>query len=194
MLKLMNAFRLMPLRSYLQAGLGFGLLILLSAPVSNAGSEAEKSEPSAAQASPKDDQPVTAGPVIKLAPYVVEEPPPHLCFGVSLSVWKNVATGKVTAIYINRVKEGSDALEAGFGPRTRIYRINGKPVEEMSASFNNGNELNQIFINRKIGEKITVEAVPEGSNTSKTVTLMERSIVNLKFRSIDAKRPDPDRM
>lgn len=143
--------------------------------------------------SPKDKNPETAaskeqttaapGPAVKLEPYVVDELPPKLCFGVSLSVWKNANTGKVMAIYINKVKAKSDAEVAGFGARTRIYRINGKPVEEMSASFNDDSELNRIFINRKLGEKITVEAVPEGSNQSKTVTLMERINLGVEFNS-----------
>lgn len=148
-----------------------------------ARAETDSPKETAESAGSKEQAVAAAGPVVKLEPYVINELPPKLCFGVSLSVWENANTGKVMAIYINKVKAQSDAEAAGFGPRTRIYRINGNPVEEMSASFNGDSELNRIFINRKIGEKITVEAVPEGGTTSKTVTLMERSNVGVEFKS-----------
>jgi hypothetical protein len=187
----MTALGLASQRSHLRAVLGFGLCFTASALVLNAGSETENNGKQAAEASPEHNQPVATGPLIKLEPYLANEAPPKLCFGVSLSVWENANTGKVMAIYITRVKEKSDALEAGFGPRTRNYRIDGKPVEEMSASFNDDSELNRLFINRKLGAKITVEAVPEGSNTSKTVTLMERVNLGVDFRVIEVEKPAP---
>ena len=145
--------------------------------------ESDSPKESLETAAPEDPVVATAGPVVELAPYAINEVPPKLCFGVSLSVWKNGNTGKVMAIYINKVKAKSDAEAAGFGPRTRIYRINGKPVEEMSATFNGDSDLNRIFINRKFGAKITVEAVPEGATTSKTATLVERANWGFKFNS-----------
>ncbi len=124
-------------------------------------------------------------PVIKLDAFTVEDAPPKLCFGVSLSLWKNGHTGLVTAIYINKVKHGSSAEEHGLGPRTRIYRINDQPVEEMVASFNGDTELNKLFINRKIGSKITVEAQPEGAFEAKTVTLVEKMNLNVEINIWD---------
>ena len=93
------------------------------------------------------------------------------------------ADNLVTAMYIDKVKPDSDAEENGFGPRTRIYRIDGKPVEEMKATFNGDSELNKLFINRKVGSKIVVEAIPEGAFESKTVTLVEK--MNLKIQIWD---------
>ncbi len=122
---------------------------------------------------------------IKLEAFTIEETPPPLCFGVSLSVWKNSHTGLVTAIYVDKVKPGSSAEEHGFGPRTRIYRINDQPVEEMVASFNGDTKLNKIFIDRKIGSKITVEAIPEGAFEAKTVTLVEKMKLNVEIRVWD---------
>lgn len=133
--------------------------------------------------------PKTTGPLIMLEPYTVNEKPPPLCFGVSLSVWENVNTGKIMALYITKVKEGSDALEAGLGARTRIHKINGVPVEELTASFENDGDLNRIFINRKLSDRITIEAQPEGSLTAKTVVLVERPNFKSKIRWIDVTKP-----
>uniref|UniRef100_UPI00404B054D hypothetical protein n=2 Tax=Cephaloticoccus sp. TaxID=1985742 RepID=UPI00404B054D len=190
-LKIMTSFGLMPLRSRLRTLLGYGLFFAISSLASIAGGEPEENEKQPAHTSPEVEPAVTTGPLIKLEPYVANESPPKLCFGVSLTVIGNVNTGKVMSIYINRVKEKSDALVAGFGPRTRIYRIDGIPVEEMSSSFNDGSELNQLFINRKLGDKIVVEAVPESSKESKTVTLMERVNLGVDFRVIDVQKPAP---
>ena len=128
--------------------------------------------------------PAQAAPIM-LQAYTIEETPPKLCFGVSLSLWKNAHTGLVTAMYIDKVKPSSDAEENGFGPRTRIYRIDGKPVEEMKATFNGDSELNRLFINRKLGSKIVVEAIPEGAIESKTVTLVEKMNLNVKIQIWD---------
>ena len=132
------------------------------------------------------EQPLPARPpAIMLQAYTIEEAPPKLCFGVSLSLWKDANTGLVTAIYIDKVKSGSDAAENGFGPRTRIYSINGNPVEDMRATFNGDSELNKIFINRKNGSKIVVEGTPEGTSEIRTVILIERINSNVKFRNQD---------
>lgn len=129
--------------------------------------------------------PLAPAAPIMLDAYTIEETPPKLSFGVSLSLWKDAHTGLVKAMYIDKVKSDSSAEEHGFGPRTRIYRIDGKPVEEMKATFNGDSELNKIFINRKVGSKIVVEAIPEGAFASKTVTLVEKVSVNVKIRVWD---------
>lgn len=133
--------------------------------------------------------PKTTGPLIVLEPYTVNEKPPPLCFGVSLSVWQNVKNGKIIALYITKVKKGSDALKAGLGARTRIHKIDRVPVEELTASFEHGGDLNRIFINRKLSEKITIEAQPEGSLTTKTVVLKERPNFNARVRWNDVNKP-----
>lgn len=157
------------------------LILILAIRTNGESTESKESTPD----KPETDKQIEATPTVKLDPYVVDKRPPKLCFGVSLAVWRSNTTGKVVAIYIKRVKPGSDADKAGFGPGTRIYQIEGKPVEEMSASFEDGNDLNRIFINRKLGARITVEAQPKGSTTRKTAVLMERVYENARYRWFD---------
>jgi len=116
----------------------------------------------------------TQGPVVVLEPYQVLGEPPKLSFGIGLNIWKDGATNRVSAIYLGKVKPGSDAELAGLGPRTRIDRIDGKPVEEFAASLLKGSELNRIFINRKLGDKVQLEVLPEGQTKTRIVTLTEK--------------------
>jgi hypothetical protein len=114
------------------------------------------------------------GPVVVLEPYAVLGEAPKLSFGVSLEIWKVGSTNQVSAIYLGKLKPGSDAQLAGLGPRTRIDRIDGKPVEEFAATLSKGSELNRVFINRKLGDKVVLEVLPEGQTKTRIVTLTEK--------------------
>lgn len=122
------------------------------------------------------EQPDPESPTIVMKPFEVKEKSPNLSFGMSLSVWSNSITRKVTAIYVTRVKPESDAEKAGIKLFTRITKIDGQPVEGMAASFKYGTELNRAFINRKPGDKLTLEVTDEGSRESRTVRLVDRSM------------------
>jgi len=146
--------------------------------------ESDSTETKDASANTERPLPIEA-PVIMLQPYTFVENPPPLCFGVSLSLWKDGNTGLVTAMYIDKVKPDSSAEEHGLGPRTRIYRINDQSVEEMVASFNGDTELNKIFIDRQIGSRITIEAIPEGASKPKTITLVEKAKATIQINVWD---------
>lgn len=75
---------------------------------------------------------------------------------------------------VRSVKPESDADREGFAPRARILSLDGKPVEEMDATFEKGSDLHRIFINRKRGDKLVVELIDEGYQYPRTVTLVER--------------------
>lgn len=94
-------------------------------------------------------------------------------FGLALAVWKDGNTGKVSAIYVSAVKPGSPAEAAGLGPRTRIEAIDGKPVTEMDATYRPGGDLHRAFINRRIGDKVTLLVRTEGQPEPRLVTLEE---------------------
>ncbi len=120
------------------------------------------------------------GPVVVLEPYAVLGEPPKLSFGISLNIWKDGNTNKVSAIYFGKVKPGSDAQLAGLGPRTRVDRIDGKPVEEFAASLLKGSGLNRVFINRKLGDKVLLEVLPEGQTKTRVVTLTEKPWIEVQ--------------
>ena len=98
---------------------------------------------------------------------------PKQSFGFTMNVRKDKNTGMVHAIYVTDVERGSDAQRRGLGPRVRIYRINGKAVEDFPASFLAGTELNRIFINRTEGARVTLEISIPGRAEPKVVTLVQ---------------------
>lgn len=156
-----------------------GLWALIALPPTVCAAQ-EESAPKSSETS--DPTAALAGPVIKLDPYTVLEEPPKLCFDIALEVWGDLNTGKVTSIYITKVKPLSHAEELGLVPRTRIDRIDGIPVENLVPSFRNGTVLNRTFINRKFGARVTLEVVLPGSPESKTVTVIEKPNIDFRFR------------
>lgn len=166
-----------------RTALGVGLLFATPVLGLNAASETEVTEKQASETATSTEQAATpAAPAIKLDPFTVRDEPPKLNFDIALQVWSNRDTGKVTAIYITKVKALSHAEQLGLRPRTRIDRIDGIPVEELVASFNDGTVLNKTFVNRKFGDRVTLEVVAEGTYTSKTVTVIEKPPFDFRFR------------
>ena len=98
---------------------------------------------------------------------------PKLSFGLSLEVWKNNDTQKIVALYVGGVRVDSPAYKKGIGPRARIYRINGRPVEEITASFFKGTELNDLFVHRLEGARVTLEIGFPGEMEPRTIVLEE---------------------
>ncbi len=77
-------------------------------------------------------------------------------------------------MYVDTVDPDSDAWKKGLEPDARIVAIEGKPVTEFDATFSSGSELNGIFSARNRGAKVTLEVIPLGSQTAKTITIVER--------------------
>ncbi|MDB6128289.1 MAG: hypothetical protein JWM35_2185 [Verrucomicrobia bacterium] len=98
---------------------------------------------------------------------------PKQSFGFTMNIRKDNHTQRVHSIYVVQVQRGSEAERKGLGPRVRIYRINGTPVEDFPASFLAGSKLNRLFINRHEGERIVLEISIPGNPAPKTVTLVQ---------------------
>ncbi|MDB6127231.1 MAG: hypothetical protein JWM35_1127 [Verrucomicrobia bacterium] len=98
---------------------------------------------------------------------------PKLSFGLALEVWKDNDTQKVISIYVSSVRENSPAQKKGLVPRTRIYRIDGTPVEEFTASFFKGMPLNKVFVQRYPNSRVKLEVAIPGEMSTKVVTLEE---------------------
>ncbi len=96
-----------------------------------------------------------------------------LCFGVALTLWENQNTHRVMAMYVKQVQPDSMAEEKGLRPGTRIWTIDGMPVEDFPASFAPESELGIKFLNRKRGETIVLEIKVEGERTTQFVTLTQ---------------------
>lgn len=141
--------------------------------------------PVASARNEKKADPAPDGPVFVMEPYTIIEIPPKLSFGMALEVWSNGNTGKVTAVYIQKVRPLSHGDELGLGPRTRIDKIDGVPIELLEASFNNDTILNKTFINRRLGDRVVLEVVVEGALESRTVVIIEKPSVNMGIRMIN---------
>ncbi|MDB6095373.1 MAG: hypothetical protein JWM32_2935 [Verrucomicrobia bacterium] len=97
-------------------------------------------------------------------------------FGFAMYIAKDGETQKVRSIHVVAVQPGSDAAKKGLAPRVRINRINGKAVEEFTASFLAGTELNQIFLGRHEGDRVVLEISIPGRAEPKVVTIFQRAI------------------
>ena len=61
---------------------------------------------------------------------------------------------------------------AGLGTLTTIRKIDGRPVQEFVATFDNGSDLNRALVNRKPGDRITLEVLDVGATRPRMVTLV----------------------
>jgi hypothetical protein len=109
-----------------------------------------------------------------LEPFVVNDLPVQ-SFGFSVKIARNNSTQKVDYIIVDTVVKGSPADRAGLSPLTSIRKINGRPVQEFTASLEGGSDMNRILMNRKWGAKVTLEVLDLGSTVPRTVTLIEGS-------------------
>jgi hypothetical protein len=100
---------------------------------------------------------------------------PVLSFGFSVEVLRNSLTKSVLRITVSGVAQGSQALAHGLVPYTQIVSIDGKPVEDFTASFAQGSELNKKLMHRKRGDQVILEILPPGARESRFVALVDRS-------------------
>jgi len=114
-----------------------------------------------------------AGDPLRLKPITVKAVPLG-SFGFSVRVKWSVETARVEKIIIDEVLPDSPADQAGIGVSTTIEKIDGRPVREFTATFDSGSDLNKALINRKPGDRITLEVLPVGAARPRIVTLVER--------------------
>lgn len=158
---------------------GFSVLFFLAA-VCHPTQGAESTE-----SAPTKPAPAQAERAVVLDVHEVLTAPPKLAFGLALEAWKDGHTGKIINLYVTKVRPGSSAADARITPRTRVDRIDGKPVEALTASFLKGGDLNKFFVNRKLGDKIVLEILPEGHTQPKTVVLTEKPWFEFETRIHD---------
>ena len=96
-------------------------------------------------------------------------------FGIGITFWEDKNTQRVLEMTVNSVRPDSGAEFEGLTPGTRIWTINGVPVDNFEASLETGAELNKIFINRKRGDQVTLEVAQPGHRGTRFVTLTEDS-------------------
>ncbi|MEO6875377.1 MAG: hypothetical protein ABI222_11220 [Opitutaceae bacterium] len=114
------------------------------------------------------------GPPLQMEKFTVNRG--HLmAFGIAISMWEDKNTERVLEMSVKAVRPDSNADWQGVKPGTRIYSINGVPVESFVASFAAGTDLNKIFVDRKKGDQVTLELsmYVNGRKMIKYVTLVE---------------------
>ena len=95
------------------------------------------------------------------------------CFGISIKAQKDVFSSRVSEMTVIAVVPNSEAERLGLVPSTQILRIDGRDVSEFTATFNQGSELSDKLINRKKGDRISLEVLVPGAKKSRLVTLVE---------------------
>jgi hypothetical protein len=94
-------------------------------------------------------------------------------FGISVRVLRSEATQRALLITVIDVRPDSDAQRKGIGPGTEILSIDGIDAHEFRATFAYGSDLNAKLLQRRPGDRITLEILPIGTPKPKFVTLVE---------------------
>lgn len=107
--------------------------------------------------------PVSAEPAAKekpvvLAPFAVKGDPVN-SFAFDLVVQLDPKTKRIARLWIDGVREGSDAEKSGLRKGDEIVKLNGKPVTEFSPDFGPAGELNKLLLNRPAGERHDLEVM-----------------------------------
>jgi S1-C subfamily serine protease len=143
--------------------------VLIAASMASIASGTDTPPPTEA----KHDEPVMMDSVSVDAVYS-----PKQSFGFTMYVRKNNRRGMVHSITVVQVEPGTEAARKGLGPRVRINRINGKAVEDFTASFVAGSELNEVFTNRRDGDRVVLEIAIPGQTETKIVKLVQHAPSN----------------
>jgi S1-C subfamily serine protease len=100
----------------------------------------------------------------------------RMSFGFGIKMVKDGLSQKVLVMYVDSINPESDAQKQGLETEMRIIAIDGKPVTDFDATFNYGSELNRIFSHRDPGATVSLEVMAVGSQSTKTIQIMERAI------------------
>ena len=111
-------------------------------------------------------------PSLVLSPFVVSSKPIG-SFGLSVKAMRYGPSLKVAELTILDVVAHTDADKEGLGPLTQILSIDGKSVNDFTASFDKGTDLSLKLIDRKRGDRITLEVLVLGARKPREVTLTE---------------------
>jgi membrane-associated protease RseP (regulator of RpoE activity) len=112
----------------------------------------------AAEAAPTEAKDRERDKVLVLEPMKIKGSP-LISFAVDIAVYMNPATRKVDRIFIIRVREKTDAEEAGLQIGDEIVKLDGIPVKEFDAVVSAESPLGQILLSRKPGEQLKLEVI-----------------------------------
>jgi len=114
---------------------------------------------------------------VQLAPFIVTAiSDSQLSFGFSLRIVRLMPADRVMAMFVERVKEGTDADRKGLKAGSRVLTIDGRPVDEFDATFASGSDLCRIFIGRPELAHVTIEVLPPGTNKTKKFKIVRRTL------------------
>ena len=96
---------------------------------------------------------------------------PLTTFPISLRVASSAIDARVATITITAVPRDSEAEDKGIRVGDAIVAIDGRPVAEFPAGVAKDDPLGRIFMNRRPGDKVTLELRSPGDEKTYTVTL-----------------------
>jgi hypothetical protein len=106
-----------------------------------------------------------------------------LSFGIALNLWEDKASGRVLEMHVTGVQDGGMAEQEGVVAGTRVYGINGRDICSFLATFASGSELNDLFVNRPRGDRVTLEVVKPGHRKTEFVNLVNEQGFKLTIRT-----------
>ncbi len=112
---------------------------------------------------------------VQMERFVVHENP-MLCFGIAVTLWEDKNTRRVLEMYVKAVQPDSMAEDKGLRPGTRIWSIDGLPVDGFEATFAPDSDLGRKFLNRLRGEVIVLEVKVQGEHNSRFVSLTQSQL------------------
>lgn len=110
--------------------------------------------------------------IVRLDPLRVRSRP-ITCFGLALRIFVHPQSRQVACIVVEHVLADSEAAARGLRPGALILTANGRDVRTLRAPFTAGTDFARLFINRRRGDRITLEIQPAPNETPRRITLTQ---------------------
>ncbi len=98
---------------------------------------------------------------------------PVTSFGLSLLILENVKARCVERLFVYAVADRSEAQWKGVAAGDEIVRVDGRPVRLLPAKFDGGSPLHACFVDRRRGDRVTLEILTPGEKTLRRIVLTE---------------------
>jgi hypothetical protein len=116
----------------------------------------------------------TDGSVVELPPFLVtEDPIVPTSFGISYQISADKNTRLIQSMVLLTVAKNSEAAAKGLKPGMEVLTADGRSVRTLMARFDDQSEFHQIFMDRRVGERIVLELKVSEDDSLKIVTLTE---------------------